>query len=115
MAFAYFRDMNIDVAVVEVGLGGRLDCTNIVNPIVSVITNISFDHTQFLGDTLAKIAEEKPVLLKKVYLSSSVRIIPRHDPSSRPRPRRCRRLSFLPRIILRCLVPRLLKKVACIM
>ena len=65
MAFAYFRDMNIDVAVVEVGLGGRLDCTNIVNPIVSIITNISFDHTQFLGDTLAKIAEEKAGIIKK--------------------------------------------------
>lgn len=65
MAFKYFKDKNIDIAVVEVGLGGRLDCTNIITPIVSVITNISFDHTQFLGDTLAKIAAEKAGIIKK--------------------------------------------------
>ena len=65
MAFKYFRDMDIDIAVVEVGLGGRLDCTNIITPIVSVITNISFDHTQFLGDTLAEIAFEKAGIIKK--------------------------------------------------
>lgn len=65
MAFKYFRDMNIDIAVVEVGLGGRLDCTNIIQPVVSVITNISFDHTQLLGDTLAKIAAEKAGIIKK--------------------------------------------------
>jgi dihydrofolate synthase/folylpolyglutamate synthase len=64
MAFKYFTDMNIDVAVVEVGLGGRLDCTNIITPVISVITNISFDHTQFLGDTLAKIAGEKAGIIK---------------------------------------------------
>ena len=56
LAFKYFADKKIDIAVIEVGLGGRLDCTNIITPLVSVITNISFDHTQFLGDTLAKIA-----------------------------------------------------------
>ena len=65
LAFKYFRDQNVDVAVVEVGLGGRLDCTNIIHPLLSVITNISFDHTQFLGDTLAKIAAEKAGIIKR--------------------------------------------------
>ena len=65
LAFKYFSDMNVDVAVIEVGLGGRLDCTNIISPILSVITNISFDHTQFLGNTLAKIASEKAGIIKK--------------------------------------------------
>ena len=65
MAFQYFKDRNIDIAVVEVGLGGRLDCTNIIQPLVSVITNISYDHTQFLGDTLAKIAGEKAGIIKR--------------------------------------------------
>lgn len=64
MAFMYFKEMNVDIAVIEVGLGGRLDCTNIIQPLVSVITNISFDHTQFLGDTLAKIAGEKAGIIK---------------------------------------------------
>lgn len=64
MAFRYFADMNVDIAVIEVGLGGRLDCTNIITPILSVITNISFDHTGFLGDTLAKIAGEKAGIIK---------------------------------------------------
>lgn len=54
MAFCYFADEKVDVAVIEVGLGGRLDCTNIIHPDLCIITNISFDHTQFLGDTLAK-------------------------------------------------------------
>lgn len=65
MAFKYFADKKIDIAVIEVGLGGRLDCTNIITPLVSVITNISFDHTQFLGDTLAKIASEKAGIIKR--------------------------------------------------
>lgn len=65
LAFKYFRDQNVDVAVIEVGLGGTLDCTNIILPRLSVITNISFDHTQFLGDTLAKIAAEKAGIIKK--------------------------------------------------
>ena len=64
MAFTYFKDMNVDIAVVEVGLGGRLDCTNIITPLVSIITNISYDHTQFLGNTLAKIAGEKAGIIK---------------------------------------------------
>lgn len=64
MAFNYFKQEKVDVAVIEVGLGGRLDCTNIIIPDLSVITNISFDHTQFLGDTLAKIAFEKAGIMK---------------------------------------------------
>lgn len=64
MALRYFSDMKVDAAVIEVGLGGRLDCTNIITPALSVITNISFDHTQFLGDTLAKIAGEKAGIIK---------------------------------------------------
>lgn len=64
MAFKYFADEQVDVAVVEVGLGGRLDCTNIIRPDLSIITNISFDHVQFLGDTLAKIASEKAGIIK---------------------------------------------------
>lgn len=65
MAFKYFADLHVDIAVIEVGLGGRLDCTNIITPILSVITNISFDHTQFLGDTLEKIAMEKAGIIKR--------------------------------------------------
>ena len=64
MAFKYFAESNVDIAVIEVGLGGRLDCTNIITPVLSIITNISFDHTQFLGDTLAKIATEKAGIIK---------------------------------------------------
>ena len=65
MAFRYFADERVDVAVVEVGLGGRLDCTNIITPDLSVITNISFDHVQFLGHTLAEIAGEKAGIIKR--------------------------------------------------
>ena len=64
LAFKYFADEAVDVAVIEVGLGGRLDCTNIITPVLSVITNISFDHTQFLGSTLADIAAEKAGIMK---------------------------------------------------
>ena len=64
LALKYFSESGIDIAVVEVGLGGRLDCTNIISPVLSVITNISFDHTQFLGNTLAKIASEKAGIIK---------------------------------------------------
>ena len=64
MAFRYFSDEHVDVAVIEVGLGGRLDCTNIIQPDLCIITNISFDHTQFLGDTLEKIAGEKAGIIK---------------------------------------------------
>lgn len=65
MAFQYFAEQKVDFAVIEVGLGGRLDSTNIITPILSVITNISFDHTQFLGNTLAKIASEKAGIIKE--------------------------------------------------
>lgn len=64
LAFLYFKEQKVDIAVIEVGLGGRLDCTNIIHPELSIITNISFDHTQFLGNTLAKIAGEKAGIIK---------------------------------------------------
>ena len=64
MAFRYFADAKIDVAVIEVGLGGRLDCTNIIHPDLCIITNISLDHTQFLGNTLPQIAREKAGIIK---------------------------------------------------
>lgn len=65
MAFDYFAKEHVDVAVVEVGLGGRLDSTNIITPDVSIITNISYDHQNLLGDTLAKIAAEKAGIIKR--------------------------------------------------
>ena len=64
MAFLYFAEQRVDVAIVEVGLGGRLDSTNIISPDLCVITNIGFDHTPFLGDTLSKIAAEKAGIIK---------------------------------------------------
>lgn len=64
MAFAYFKEKKVDFAVMETGMGGRLDSTNIIRPLLSVITNISLDHTQFLGDTLEKIAAEKAGIIK---------------------------------------------------
>lgn len=64
LAFNYFADQHVDVAVIEVGLGGRLDATNIVFPELSVVTNISFDHTDLLGHTLAEIAGEKAGIIK---------------------------------------------------
>lgn len=64
LAFLYFAEQKVDIAVVEVGLGGRLDCTNIITPLLCIITNISYDHTQFLGNTLAKIAGEKAGIIK---------------------------------------------------
>lgn len=64
LAFKYFAEQRVDFAVIEVGLGGRLDCTNIITPILSIITNISKDHTQFLGNTLEEIASEKAGIIK---------------------------------------------------
>lgn len=64
LAFYYFAKENVDLAAIEVGLGGRLDCTNIIKSELSIITNISFDHTQFLGNTLEKIASEKAGIIK---------------------------------------------------
>ena len=65
MAFSYFAEQKVDIAVIEVGLGGRLDSTNIITPEVSIITNIGLDHTQFLGDTIPQIASEKAGIIKK--------------------------------------------------
>ena len=64
LAFEYFSDKKVDIAIIEVGMGGRLDSTNIITPLLSVITNIGKDHTQFLGDTLEKIAFEKAGIIK---------------------------------------------------
>jgi len=64
MAFDFFAEEEVDIAVIEVGLGGRLDSTNIIHPLVSVITNIGFDHMQFLGNTLIEIAGEKAGIIK---------------------------------------------------
>lgn len=82
LAFDYFRAEKVDFAVIEVGMGGRLDSTNIITPILSIITNISLDHTQFLGDTVEKIAFEKagiikpkvPALVGEVYEQSVAQI-----------------------------------------
>jgi len=65
MAFEYFAKQDIDIAVVEVGLGGRLDSTNIITPFLSIITNVSLDHMQLLGDTVEEIAREKAGIMKK--------------------------------------------------
>lgn len=64
LGFAYFVQQGVDIAVVEVGLGGRLDSTNVLTPVLSVITNIGFDHTEFLGNTLKQIAQEKAGIIK---------------------------------------------------
>ncbi|MBT0607494.1 bifunctional folylpolyglutamate synthase/dihydrofolate synthase [Aequorivita echinoideorum] len=65
MAFDFFRNEKVDIAIIEVGMGGRLDSTNIIIPEISVITNIGLDHTQFLGNSLAKIAVEKAGIIKR--------------------------------------------------
>jgi dihydrofolate synthase/folylpolyglutamate synthase len=65
MAFDYFANEKVDIAIIEVGLGGRLDSTNIITPLVSVITNIGYDHMQFLGETLPEIAGEKAGIIKE--------------------------------------------------
>ena len=64
LAFDYFKTEQIDIAIIEVGMGGRLDSTNIITPLISVITNIGMDHTQFLGNTLTAIAGEKAGIIK---------------------------------------------------
>ncbi len=64
LAFDYFAREQVDIAVIEVGMGGRLDSTNVITPLLSIITNIGLDHTQFLGDTLEKIAGEKAGIIK---------------------------------------------------
>ncbi len=80
LAFLYFAEQGVDIAIVEVGLGGRLDCTNIITPLLSVITNISFDHTQFLGSTLAAIANEKAGIIKEGKLC----LVGEYTPETRP-------------------------------
>ncbi len=72
MAFVYFNEEKVDFAVIETGLGGRLDSTNVIMPLLSVITNISFDHKDILGHTIAEIAMEKAGIIKK----SSLFIVP---------------------------------------
>ena len=80
LAFHYFARQKVDFAVIEVGLGGRLDSTNVITPLLSVITNISLEHTQLLGDTVAKIAYEKAGIIKdKVPV-----VIGEYDPESFP-------------------------------
>lgn len=64
LAFCYFRDMQVDVAIIEVGMGGRLDSSNVIQPEISVITNISLDHQAFLGDDIGSIAQEKAGIIK---------------------------------------------------
>jgi dihydrofolate synthase/folylpolyglutamate synthase len=80
MAFSYFAAQKVDIAVIEVGLGGRLDSTNIITPEVSIITNIGLDHTQFLGDTIPQIAGEKAGIIKKEVPC----IISEYSPDTRP-------------------------------
>ncbi len=65
LAFLHFRRKGVDIAIVEVGLGGRLDSTNVINPLVSVITNVDYDHQEYLGDTIEKIAGEKAGVIKE--------------------------------------------------
>ena len=65
LSLSYFKQNKVDYAIIEVGLGGRLDATNIINPLVSVVTNISYDHTEILGDTLEEIAVEKAGIIKE--------------------------------------------------
>ena len=65
LSFLHFSNEKVDIAIIEVGLGGRLDSTNIINPILSVITNISLEHTNLLGNSIEKIAQEKGGIIKR--------------------------------------------------
>ncbi len=65
MAFEYFASVSIDIAVLEVGMGGRLDATNVVNPLISVIADISLDHQRYLGETIGEIAREKAGIIRE--------------------------------------------------
>ena len=80
LAFSYFADKQVDVAVIEVGLGGRLDATNIISPVGCLITNISLDHQQFLGNTRAEIAREKAGIIKP----KTPVVVAEHDPETYP-------------------------------
>lgn len=88
MAFCYFKDNNVDVAVIEVGLGGRLDSTNIITPVLSIITNISFDHIKQLGNTIESIATEKAGIIKPnvpvVVGEATVNLRPIYDQKGSP-------------------------------
>jgi dihydrofolate synthase/folylpolyglutamate synthase len=68
MAFEYFYQQNVDFAIIEVGLGGRLDSTNIIKPLVAAITNVQLDHQNILGDTIEEIATEKAGIIKSIFL-----------------------------------------------
>jgi dihydrofolate synthase/folylpolyglutamate synthase len=81
IGFQYFAEQKVDIAIIEVGLGGRLDATNVVNPILSVITSLSYDHMNILGDTIEKIAGEKAGIIKK---TKPVVIAPQGFPSVNP-------------------------------
>ena len=65
MAFLYFKEKKVDFAIIETGLGGRLDSTNVITPLISIITNVGVEHTEYLGNTLEKIAYEKAGIIKK--------------------------------------------------
>ena len=75
MAFEYFASAGVEIAVLEVGMGGRLDATNIVDPCISVITDVALDHQQFLGDTISEIAKEKAGIIRK---GGVVVMLPQH-------------------------------------
>lgn len=80
MAFEYFKQQKVEIAIIEVGMGGRLDTTNIIKPILSIITNVSYDHQMYLGNTLQKIAFEKAGIIKK----NIPVIIGEHHPETDP-------------------------------
>lgn len=92
MAFDYFAKENVDIAIIETGMGGRLDSTNVISPILSIITNIGYDHTQFLGDTISKIAFEKagiikpqtPVLINEYFDDSKLVFINKAEQENAP-------------------------------
>lgn len=86
LAFDYFRTSKVDIAVIEVGMGGRLDSTNIILPEVSVITNIGFDHTQFLGTSTTQIAREKAGIIKPnvpVIIGETMAGFPKGEPETK--------------------------------
>ena len=95
LAFDYFAKEKIDIAIIEVGMGGRLDATNIITPLVSVITNIGLDHTQFLGNTLAAVATEKAGIIKR----NIPVVIGEYTPATQPvfwlQPKRCKAIFTL--------------------
>ena len=80
LAFLYFAEARVDLAVLEVGLGGRLDATNVVDPLLSIITDISLDHMEWLGDTVAQIAREKAGILRR---NGTLVTLPQHPEASR--------------------------------